>query len=112
MKPLDALSCHLTQKVRFPDGKKLLFVPKPEEMREVDVTEHRLETSVIISHGMWTGMWNGIWTSRKWLVLHGDMTMYFGSGTFRVIRASQSNNTWTLCSHPHRRLWGGVLCGA
>lgn len=49
-------------KVRFPDGKKLLFVPKPEEVREVGVTEHRLETSVIISHGMWTGMWTGLCT--------------------------------------------------
>ncbi|KAL5476193.1 hypothetical protein EMCRGX_G026108 [Ephydatia muelleri] len=46
--------CQVAVQVRFPDGKKLLFVPKPEEVREVGVTEHRLETSVIISHGMWT----------------------------------------------------------
>ena len=56
------------RKVHFPDGKKLLFVPKPEEVREVSITEHRLETSVIISHGMWTGMWNDIrheiWATR------------------------------------------------
>ena len=41
---------------RFPDGHRLLFPVKCSEVREVGVAEAKLDTSVVLSHGIWTGM--------------------------------------------------------
>ena len=41
---------------RFPDGHRLLLFPvKCSEVREVGVAEAKLDTSVVLSHGIWTG---------------------------------------------------------
>lgn len=41
---------------RFPDGHRLLFPVKSSEVREVGVAEAKLDTSVVLSHGIWTGV--------------------------------------------------------
>ena len=41
---------------RFPDSHRLLFPVKCSEVREVGVAEAKLDTSVVLSHGIWTGM--------------------------------------------------------
>ena len=41
---------------RFPDGHRLLFPVKCSEVREVGVAEAKLDTSVVLSHGIWTGI--------------------------------------------------------
>ena len=43
--------------VKFPDSRKLLFPPKSAEFRPTGIHQSRLDTSVIISHGLWTGIY-------------------------------------------------------
>ena len=50
---VDQLS-HSSQ-VRFPDDRQLLFPVKQAEVRATGTSETRLDTSVILSHGVWTG---------------------------------------------------------
>ena len=40
---------------RFPDGQRLLFPVKSSQVREVGLAEAKLDTSVVLSHGIWTG---------------------------------------------------------
>lgn len=41
--------------MKFPDDRRLLFPVKPTEVRSAGVNECRLDTAVILSHGLWTG---------------------------------------------------------
>jgi hypothetical protein len=40
--------------LRFPDGRRLFFTPKPSDIRSLGLHEDRLDTSVVTSHGLWT----------------------------------------------------------
>ena len=42
--------------LKFPDGRRLLFSPKPCDFRCVGTQELKLDTTVVMSHGLWTGI--------------------------------------------------------
>ena len=45
----------MNSQARFPDGHRLLFPVKLSQVREVGLAEAKLDTSVVLSHGVWTG---------------------------------------------------------
>ena len=48
----------MNSQARFPDGHRLLFPVKLSQVREVGLAEAKLDTSVVLSHGVWTGTYN------------------------------------------------------
>lgn len=44
----------LAVQLRFPDNRRILFLPKPSEVRSVGLDQAKLDTAVVTSHGLWT----------------------------------------------------------
>ena len=83
---------------RFPDGRCLLFSPRSSEVRWVGEGEKKLDTDIVVSHGVWTG------NTTK----HGLLVCFTAFCEDRDDPLSPSLlHTHT---HTHRPLSGGTLC--